>query len=82
LIQSNQKSSQQRGFFAAQASALKSIRTTGCNIFAPLRSLNPLTSAKICYAPAITQAIMFCLISPEAYLPRPFKRPPLECRQM
>jgi hypothetical protein len=43
-------------------------RITGCNIFAPLRSLLPHASAKSCYAFPARKANLFCCISPEAFL--------------
>ncbi|MET3503072.1 hypothetical protein ABIC45_004709 [Mucilaginibacter rubeus] len=46
-MQSNQTSSQQGGFFAARAFTCKPARTTGCNYFALLRSLQPLLLQKL-----------------------------------
>jgi hypothetical protein len=50
------KSSQQIGFFAAQAFALQIGQNHGCNYFALLRSHFPDASAKTCYASAAAQA--------------------------
>jgi hypothetical protein len=49
------KSSQQIGFFAAQAFALQIGQNHGCNYFALLRSHFPDASAKICYALSYAQ---------------------------
>jgi hypothetical protein len=43
-------------------------KTSGCKIFAPLRPLFPLASAKNCYAPPSAQGYQFYLPSPEAFL--------------
>ena len=52
------RSSQQKCFFAAPGLARKSVRTTGCNYFAQLRTHNSTSSAKTCYAPSTAQAII------------------------
>jgi hypothetical protein len=59
------KSSQQKGFFAAQAFALQIRKNTGCKVFAPLRlpavrqvRAGPMLR-KYCYALSCTQAIIF-----------------------
>jgi hypothetical protein len=68
LIQSNQKSSQQRGFFAAQGLCPANQAEPGLQTIAPLRSLKSITSANICYALQPHRPPLFCPLSPEAYL--------------
>jgi hypothetical protein len=68
LIQSNQKSSQQKCFFSLNGFALQIGQNHGLQTVAPLRLCKASASANICYAPATAQATMFCPLSPEAYL--------------
>jgi hypothetical protein len=83
---SNQKRSQQIGFFAAQAFALQSGQNLGCNLFAGLPFRFQTLYAKIfrvlfvfkgtqegyavCYALPLHGPPSFCPLSPEAYLLR------------
>jgi hypothetical protein len=69
LIQSNQKSSRQKGFFAAPAFAPQTRQNHGLESFAPLRSLIALASAKFPMPLPRTRPPLFCPLSPEAVLP-------------
>lgn len=60
----NQKSNQQRGFFAAQAFAANRADPRAAIIL--LRTRFPYASAKTCYAPTAAPSTMFCPLSPEA----------------
>jgi hypothetical protein len=66
LIQSNQKSSQQKCFFAALAFALQNGQNLGWNYFAPVRF--PHAHAKTSYALPSHNPALFCPFSPEAVL--------------
>jgi hypothetical protein len=66
-MKSNQKSSQQRGFFAAQALPGKSNRITGCNLLPVLALLLKSKDAKVANASPTAQPNLFCLISSEAF---------------
>jgi hypothetical protein len=61
-------SSQQIGFFAAQAFTLQSGKTTGYVLLPGCRSRNATTSAKSLMPFAIAQGHPFYLLSPEAFL--------------
>jgi hypothetical protein len=67
-MQSNQTSSQQIGFFAAQAFTLQISSNHGLRSFALLHSFNALTSAKSLMPFATTPGHQFYLLSPEAFL--------------
>jgi hypothetical protein len=56
LIQSNQKSSRQKGFFAHQAFALQTMQNHGLESFAPLAFAHSPRFSKISYAPAAHKA--------------------------
>jgi hypothetical protein len=56
LIQSNQKSSQQKCFFALLAFALQNGQNHGLQLFCATSFAQSYASAKTCYAPAIAQA--------------------------
>jgi len=60
------KSSQQIGFFAAQAFTLQSNQNHGCNYFAPLHSRLPLLLQKLAKPFPTLGPPLFCLLSPEA----------------
>jgi hypothetical protein len=66
LIQSNQKSSQQKCFFVLKASALQNEQNLGWNYFAP--SHLPHARAKTSYALQPHSPALFCPFSPEACL--------------
>ncbi|MGF7041800.1 hypothetical protein M2273_005068 [Mucilaginibacter lappiensis] len=68
LIQSNQKSSQQRGFFTLVALPCKAVRTTGCKKL--LHFVRSFPSLRQIFAMPLQphEATMFCLLSSEAYL--------------
>jgi hypothetical protein len=66
---SNQKRSRQEGFLAAQAFALQISQNRGCNLFAGLPCRPDTLYAKICYALRPHRPPLFCLMSPEAFLP-------------
>ncbi|NHA04045.1 hypothetical protein G7092_09570 [Mucilaginibacter sp. HC2] len=55
-MKSNQKSSQQRGFFALTALALQNGQNQGCNYFALLRSLTSPGFSKNLLCPAAAQS--------------------------
>ncbi|WP_299466953.1 hypothetical protein [Mucilaginibacter sp.] len=69
MIQSNQKSSRQKGFSAVQAFALQTGQNHGLESFAPLRSLVARASAKFPMPLPRTRPPSFCPLSPEAVLP-------------
>jgi hypothetical protein len=68
LIQSNQKSSQQKGFFAAPAFAPQIGQNHGLESFALCARSLP-RFCKISYALAAHRPPLFCPLSPEAVLP-------------
>jgi hypothetical protein len=61
-------SSQQKGFFAAQAPPCKPGRTTGCNYFALLRALLPRLLQKLAMPLQPHCPPSFCPLSPETGL--------------
>jgi hypothetical protein len=67
LDKKNQKSSQQRGFFALRPLPGRPAKTTGCNTFARLSHKAPLQQ-KFANAPPGAQVHQFYLPSPEAFL--------------
>ncbi|MGF7038411.1 hypothetical protein [Mucilaginibacter lappiensis] len=68
MIQSNQRSSQQKCFFAHKAFALQTSQNHGLLNLAATSFAQSSASARFANAPAITQSIMFCPLSAEAYL--------------
>jgi hypothetical protein len=66
-MKSNQKSSQQRGFFAAQAFALQIDQNHGLQLFAPNFRSPTLLQNLLCPC-SRTVPPLFCPLSPEAYL--------------
>jgi hypothetical protein len=68
LIQSNQKSSQQKCFFAHKASTLQIRQNHGLLNLASTLFAHSLASARFANAPATALPIMFCRLSSEAYL--------------
>jgi hypothetical protein len=67
LMKKNQKSSQQRGFFAAQAFPCMANKTTGCNYFTPVVAHGPRFSKNL-LCPCHRTVDQFYLPSPEAFL--------------
>ncbi|MES2808378.1 MAG: hypothetical protein V4619_07120 [Bacteroidota bacterium] len=66
-MKSNQKSSQKRGFSAAQGFCpAGQVKTTGCIIFAPHAPPNTHGKKKLCPLPSLNTS-SFYLTSPEAY---------------
>ncbi|MBB5396144.1 hypothetical protein [Mucilaginibacter sp. AK015] len=68
MIQSNQKSSQQKGFFAAQGFTPQIVQNHGLETFAPRFAAQASRFSKISYALATLKATMFCPLSAEAVL--------------
>jgi len=68
LMKSNQKSSQQKCFFAHGAFALQTSQNHGLLNLTSTSFAHSSASVRFANAPAIAQAIIFCLLSPEAVL--------------
>jgi len=68
LMKSNQKSSQQKCFFARGAFALQTSQNHGLLNLTSTSFAHSSASVRFANAPAIAQAIIFCLLSPEAVL--------------
>ena len=68
LIESNQRSSHQRGFFAARAFALQSVSTLGLQYFCPASLALGLRFSKNLLCPSSRTAQHVLPDSPEAYL--------------
>ncbi|WEA00831.1 hypothetical protein [Mucilaginibacter sp. SJ] len=69
LDKKNQKSSQQIGFFAAQAFALQTGQNHGLQLFCPASpALSPCFCKNLLCPCSRTRPPLFCPLSPEAYL--------------
>jgi hypothetical protein len=68
LIQSNQRSSQQKGFFAAQCLCPANQSEPRAGIFCPASPAHFHLFCKSSYAPATRGPPLFCPLSPEAVL--------------